>query len=114
MPCWTKLATFGESGENVNVVIETPKGSRNKINYVPEDRILKLTSTLPAGSVFPFDFGFIPSTLGEDGAPLDILLIAEAVVPAGCLVPARHRGFGGGANGGRHDRAQRPPHCRLK
>ncbi len=89
MPCWTKLATFDESGDNVNVIIETPKGSRNKFNYQPEDRILKLTSILPAGAVFPFDFGFIPSTLGEDGDPLDILVIAEAAVPAGCLVPAR-------------------------
>lgn len=44
---------------------------------------------LPAGAVFPFDFGFIPSTLGEDGDPLDVLLLMDESAFAGCLVPAR-------------------------
>src|SRR5437016_1092848 len=89
MPCWTKLETFSRDGDDLNIIIETPKGSRNKYNYDPRGRILKLSSILPAGAMFPFDFGFIPSTLGEDGDPLDVLVITEEPVPAGCLVPAR-------------------------
>ena len=89
MPCWTKLETFDAQSGDLNIIIETPKGSRNKYNYDPKGRILKLTSILPAGSVFPYDFGFIPSTLGEDGDPLDVLVIMEVAAPQGCLVPAR-------------------------
>jgi inorganic pyrophosphatase len=44
---------------------------------------------LPAGAIFPFDFGFIPATLGEDGDPLDVLVLMDEPVFAGCLVPAR-------------------------
>jgi inorganic pyrophosphatase len=44
---------------------------------------------LPAGAVFPFDFGFVPSTRGGDGDPLDILVLMDASAFAGCLVPCR-------------------------
>ncbi|MCU7496512.1 MAG: inorganic diphosphatase [Ignavibacteria bacterium] len=77
-----------ESG-GLNVIIETPKGSRNKFKYTPALDIFKLDSTLQAGASFPFDFGFIPSTLGEDGDPLDILVLMDQSVYTGCLVPAR-------------------------
>jgi inorganic pyrophosphatase len=50
-------------------IIETPKGSRNKFNYDPESKLFRLGGLLPEGMVFPFDFGFIPSTLGDDGDP---------------------------------------------
>jgi inorganic pyrophosphatase len=48
-------------------IIETPKGSRNKFDYDPDSHLFKLGGLLPEGMMFPFDFGFIPSTLGEDG-----------------------------------------------
>ncbi len=73
----------------VNVVIETPKGSRNKYAYDGELAVFTLGGVLPAGAVFPFDFGFVPSTLGEDGDPLDVLLLLDESVPPGCLVKAR-------------------------
>lgn len=73
----------------VNVVIETPKGSRNKYTYDGELAVFTLGAVLPAGAVFPFDFGFVPSTLGEDGDPLDVLLLLDESVPLGCLVQAR-------------------------
>ena len=56
-------------------VIETPKGSRNKYRYDPECNCFELTTTLPEGMLFPFDFGFIPATLGDDGDPLDVLVL---------------------------------------
>jgi inorganic pyrophosphatase len=75
--------------EELNVVIETPKGSRNKFNYDPELRLFKLGGVLPSGAVFPFDFGFVPSTLGGDGDPLDVLVLMDAPAFTGCLVTAR-------------------------
>lgn len=44
---------------------------------------------LPTGSVFPFDFGFLPKTLGEDGDPLDVLVLMDEPAFPGCLVPSR-------------------------
>lgn len=77
-----------ETGD-LNVIIEAPKGSRNKFKYDAEKGLFKLGSVLPAGAVFPFDFGFLPSTLGEDGDALDILVLMDAPAFVGCLVPAR-------------------------
>jgi inorganic pyrophosphatase len=82
------LPPFDED-ETLNAVIETPKGSRNKFDYDEKHGLFKLGGVLPAGSVFPFDFGFVPSTLGEDGDPLDVLVLMDEPVFAGCLVPAR-------------------------
>src|SRR5258708_3049749 len=52
-------------------IIETPKGCRNKFDYDPDSSLFILGGLLPEGMMFPFDFGFIPSTLGDDGDPLD-------------------------------------------
>src|SRR5205814_4515050 len=83
-----KLDAFHD-GEELNVVIETPKGSRNKYNYDEGLRLFKLGGVLTSGAVFPFDFGFVPSTLGGDGDPLDVLVLMDEPAFAGCLVPAR-------------------------
>jgi inorganic pyrophosphatase len=77
-----------ESGE-LNVIIETAKGSRNKFNFDEKRGIFKLGGVLPAGAVFPFDFGFVPATLGEDGDPLDVLVLMDEPAFAGCWVPSR-------------------------
>jgi inorganic pyrophosphatase len=82
------LEAFTEDGE-LNVVIETPKGSRNKYDYDQVLGLFKLGGVLPAGAVFPFDFGFVPSTLGGDGDPLDVLVLMDEPAFAGCLVVAR-------------------------
>ena len=70
-------ATASGEGE-FNVIIETPSGSRNKFNYDPELDLIRHGKVLPLGAVFPYEFGFIPSTLGEDGDPLDVLLFMDA------------------------------------
>jgi inorganic pyrophosphatase len=49
----------------LNVVIETPKGSRNKFDYDPEQGLFELSKVLPKGMTFPYDFGFVPSTKGR-------------------------------------------------
>lgn len=75
--------------DDLRVVIETPRGSRNKYSYDSDCDCLQLSTVLPEGMVFPYDFGFIPSTLGEDGDPLDILILMEEPVIPGCVVRAR-------------------------
>src|SRR5690348_4188716 len=84
----SEIATFDDSGD-LRVVIETPKGSRNKYDYDPGCDCLDLATVLPEGMSFPYDFGFAPSTLGEDGDPLDILVLMDAPVVPGCVIRAR-------------------------
>jgi inorganic pyrophosphatase len=83
-----ELDSFHDEDE-LNVIIETPKGSRNKYNYDEELRLFKLGGVLTSGAVFPFDFGFVPSTKGGDGDPLDVLVLMDEPAFAGCLVRAR-------------------------
>src|SRR6266852_1252369 len=80
---------FDSDGRGCRVIIETPKGSRNKFDYDPESGLFMLGGLLPEGMMFPFDFGFIPSTLGDDGDPLDIMVLMDAPAHVGCLIDAR-------------------------
>jgi inorganic pyrophosphatase len=75
--------------DNLNIVIETPKGSSEKYDYDPATHFFKLKKIMPAGMVFPYDFGFIPDTKGEDGDPLDILVISEFKSFPGCMMECR-------------------------
>lgn len=86
---FAKLSAFQKDSNELNLIIETPKGSRNKFNYDEELGLFKLGGVLPAGAVFPFDFGFVPKTLGGDGDPLDVLLLMDEPAFVGCLVAAR-------------------------
>jgi inorganic pyrophosphatase len=63
--------------DTVDVVIETPKGSKYKYKFDPETNRYKVKKLLPAGLAFPYDFGFIPGTKGDDGDPLDVMIFAE-------------------------------------
>ena len=76
-----------ETGD-VTVVLETPKGSRNKYRYDAECQAIRLSATL-GGLAFPYDFGVFPSTLGADGDPLDVLLFLDDAVPPGSVATAR-------------------------
>jgi inorganic pyrophosphatase len=82
-----RLAPFEDGC--VMVVIETPKGSPNKLAFEPRYGTFVLKGVLPAGAVFPFDFGFVPSTRADDGDPLDVLVLMDAPVYPGCIVPSR-------------------------
>jgi inorganic pyrophosphatase len=73
----------------VRVVVDTPKGSRNKYKYDAHVGLYRLSKVLPLGLAFPYDFGFIPSTQAEDGDPLDVLLLGEEALFPGCLVTVR-------------------------
>src|SRR5436189_4654309 len=73
----------------VQVVIETPKGSRNKYEFDPKLRTFTLSKVLPSGMVFPHDFGFIPSTEADDGDPVDVLILMDE--PAFFFFSSRRR-----------------------
>lgn len=83
------LPVLDERTGEVTVVVETPKGSQNKYKYDPSCGALRLTAVLGEGLAFPYDFGFLPSTLGEDGDPLDVLLFLDHGVPSGSITAAR-------------------------
>ncbi|HEX8129071.1 MAG TPA: inorganic diphosphatase [Pyrinomonadaceae bacterium] len=86
----SRLAPYApDAPDTLRVIIETPQGSRNKYDYDDELGLFKLGGVLPVGAVFPFDFGFIPSTTGGDGDPLDVLVLMDEAAFAGCLVKAR-------------------------
>ena len=70
----------------IDAIIETPKGSRNKIKYDSASGRLKLSKVLPEGMVFPYDFGFVPFTKAEDGDPLDVLVLTDEPLFPGCAV----------------------------
>jgi inorganic pyrophosphatase len=83
------LPPFDSESGNLNVIVETPRGCRNKYAFDFDLGSFKLMAVLPNGAVFPFDFGSIPGTLGEDGDPLDVLVLMDEPVFPGCLVEAR-------------------------
>lgn len=83
-----RLPAFDSKHKCYNVIIETPKGSRFKYAYDFESGLLELKRALPKGLMFPFNFGFIPGTRGDDGDPLDILILNEEPLVAGCLLKA--------------------------
>ena len=85
----SQLPTFDPESREVTAVIETPKGSPNKYDYDPDCGALRLKAVMPEGTAFPYDFGFIPSTLGDDGDPLDVLVFLDAPVIAGCVLTIR-------------------------
>jgi len=82
------LPTRNEEGACL-AVIEASQGTRHKLKYTPEWNAFVLDGVLPVGLAFPYDFGFLPSTLGDDGDPLDVLVLADESLPPGAVVPCR-------------------------
>jgi len=73
----------------VNVVVDTPSGSPAKFKYDKGNHCYKLSRLLPAGTVFPYNFGSIPATAAEDGDPLDLLILTDSPLFVGCLVQTK-------------------------
>jgi len=70
-------------------IVETPRGTRTKYDYEPDLGAFKVKRLLPEGMAFPLDFGFIPSTLGGDGDPLDVMVLADEPGVVGGLLGVR-------------------------
>ena len=83
------LPPFDEKLDAHNVIVDTPRGSRNKYAYDETTGLWTLGKLLPAGMSFPHDFGFIPGTRGGDGDPLDVLVLADEGTFVGCWIRVR-------------------------
>lgn len=80
---------LNEKKKQCRIVIETPKGRRNKFDYDPKIESFTLGGLLPEGLSFPFDFGFVPSTKAEDGDPLDVMVLMDEPAHVGCVLDVR-------------------------
>ena len=88
MPDLLKLPTRNDEG-NVYVVVETPRGSAAKLEYDPELKVFTLSKALILGLTYPYDWGFIPSTKGEDGDPIDVLVLHDAATAPGLVLKCK-------------------------
>jgi inorganic pyrophosphatase len=80
---------YEPEGDRVHVIIETPAGSRSKYKFDEKLGIFRLSRVLPAGLVFPYDFGSVPGTRAADGDPLDVLVLGLPPTFPGCLITVR-------------------------
>jgi inorganic pyrophosphatase len=90
--CWQpamlnyfKLPTWANRS-CVHAVVETPRGSRAKLEFDPKLGVFTLSKPLLAGLTYPYDWGFIPSTKADDGDPLDALIIHDAATYPGLVM----------------------------
>ncbi len=77
----------------ISVMVEIPKGSRNKYEYDKEKKVIKFDRMLFSAVHYPSDYGFIPETLAEDGDPLDALVLVWEPTFPGCVIEARPIGL---------------------
>jgi inorganic pyrophosphatase len=73
----------------IEVIVEIPRGSRNKYEFDHERHIMRLDRRLFSATFYPADYGFVPETLAEDGDPLDALVLLDEPTFPGCLVMVR-------------------------
>jgi len=78
---------------SVNVMVEIPKGSRNKYEYDTKRKVIKFDRMLFSAMHYPSDYGFITETLAEDGDPLDALVLVWEPTFPGCMIEARPIGL---------------------
>src|SRR5579871_5040446 len=77
----------------IDVFVEIPRGSRNKYEYDHEQHVFRLDRRLFSATVYPADYGFVPDTLGEDGDPLDALVLLDEPTFPGCMIEAKPVGI---------------------
>lgn len=83
------LEPYEKTPKCLNVIVETPKGSRVKYSYDEKKGVFQVSKALPEGMVFPYNFGFVPGTLAPDGDPLDVLVLNEEPVVSNTLLCVR-------------------------
>jgi inorganic pyrophosphatase len=88
MSDYSELPPRDQDG-HVHVVVETPRGSRAKYKYDPKFRAFAFARPLEDGLAYPFDWGFVPGTLGPDGDPLDAMILHDHATFPGMIVPSR-------------------------
>ena len=93
MPNYMELPVGPNSPEVINAVIEIPYEGTNKYEYDKELHVFRLDRNLYSPVHYPGDYGFIPSTLGDDGDPLDCLVLVDAPSFSGCVMEVRPIGL---------------------
>ncbi len=99
---WKDIKTK-PSLKTVQAVIETPKGSRNKYEYNTDKRIFVLKRVSNSPFQYPTDYGMIPQTMGDDGSPLDIMVMMRQPTFPGCIIECRPIGVMKMTDGGERD-----------
>jgi inorganic pyrophosphatase len=83
-----KLPTWADES-HIYAVVETPRGSRAKLEFDPKLGAFTLSKPLLAGLTYPYDWGFVPSTKADDGDPLDVLVIHDAATYPGLVLKCK-------------------------
>ena len=81
------------SAEEMNVIIETPDGSNNKYEIDKETGLIALDRAMHTAQSYPFDYGFVPQTLWDDGDAADVAVLTTYSLDPGILVPTRPVGL---------------------
>lgn len=89
MNLWHDIPLGDNAPEEINVIVEIPKGSNNKYEVDKETGLIKLDRANYSAAAFPFDYGFAPQTLWEDGDPLDVIVLTTYPLFPGILVAVR-------------------------
>lgn len=93
MNLWRDIPARPANENVVHVIVEIPKGSRNKYEFDKELGAIKIDRVLYSSMVYPGDYGFIPQTLYDDGDPLDIFVMTNEPTFPGCIIEARPIGL---------------------
>ena len=88
-----KMGPGKKAPDEVNVVIEIPMGSNIKYEYDEEEDVVKVDRVLYTSMMYPFNYGFVPGTLEEDGDPMDVLVITSYPILPGTAIEARPVGI---------------------
>jgi inorganic pyrophosphatase len=91
------------SKDEMNVIVEIPRGSKNKYEIDKETGLIALDRVMHSAQDYPFDYGFIPQTLWDDGDALDVVLLTTHPLAPGILVRARPVGIMHMVDGGEAD-----------
>lgn len=89
MNLWHEISAGKEAPNIINVIIEIPKGSKNKYEIDKENGLIKLDRAMKSSQDYPFDYGFVPQSLWEDNDALDVILLTTYPLTTGILVEAR-------------------------
>jgi inorganic pyrophosphatase len=89
MNLWHDVPLGDDAPQEINVIIEIPKGSANKYEVDKETGLIKLDRANYSSAPYPFDYGFAPQTLWDDGDPLDVVVLTTSPLHPGILVAVR-------------------------
>lgn len=89
MNLWHDISVGENSPTEINVIVEINKGSKNKYEIDKETGLIALDRALHTAQDYPFDYGFVPQTLWDDGDALDVVLLTTYPIPPGILVLSR-------------------------